>query len=202
VKVMKTIDEKVLGRFCRSRQGSVFSPSRFLDLGGRSAVGVALHRLAKASKIRRIRRGLYDLPRQHPIIGQTAPDIMATVRTLMDGSHAQWQFSGAYAANALGLSEQVPAKIVILTDGVPRRVPLGKLVLDFRRVAPRNLIGAGRRAGLVIQALRHLHGSPEMLQHVTRLKWDLDANTKKDLASLAPKLSAWIRPLAEEIARN
>ena len=165
-------------------------------------MGVALHRLAKAGKIRRIRRGLYDLPRQHPIIGQTAPDIMATVRTLMDGSHAQWQFSGAYAANALGLSEQVPAKIVILTDGVPRRVPLGKLVLDFRRVAPRNLIGAGRRAGLVIQALRYLHGSPEMLQHLTRLKRDLDANTKKDLASLAPKLSAWMRPLAEEIARN
>jgi hypothetical protein len=121
---------------------------------------------------------------------------------LMGGSHAQWQFSGAYAANALGLSEQVPAKIVILTDGVPRRVSLGKLVLDFRRVAPRNLIGAGRRAGLVIQALRYLHGSPEMLQHLTRLKRDLDANTKKDLALLAPKLSAWMRPLAEEIARN
>ena len=75
-------------------------------------------------------------------------------------------------------------------------------MLDFRRVAPRNLIGAGRRAGLVIQALRYLHGSPEMLQHVTRLKRDLDATTKKDWASLPPKLSAWMRPLAEEIARN
>jgi len=81
----------------------VFSPNQFLDLGHRSAVGVALHRLVKAGKIRRIRRGLYDLPRSNPIIGQTAPDIMATVRALMDGSHAQWQFTGAYAANALGL---------------------------------------------------------------------------------------------------
>jgi hypothetical protein len=127
---------------------------------------------------------------------------MATVRALMNGSHAQWQFSGAYAANALGLSDQVPAKIVILTDGVPRRVSLGKLVLDFRRAAPRNLMGAGRRAGLVIQALRYLHGSPEMLQHVARLKGVLDTKTKKDLASLAPKLTAWMRPLAEEIARD
>jgi len=199
---MQTMDERVLSRIRRSRQGSVFSPGDFLDLGARSAVGVALHRLAKAGRIRRIRRGLYDLPRQHPIIGQTAPDIMATVRALMNGSHAQWQFSGAYAANALGLSEQVPAKIVILTDGVPRRVSLGKLILDFRRAAPRNLIGAGRRAGLVIQALRHLHGSPEMLQHVARLKGVLDTKTKKDLASLAPKLTAWMRPLAEEIARD
>ncbi len=196
------MDERVLSRIRRSRQGSVLSPGDFLDLGARSAVGVALHRLAKAGRIRRIRRGLYDLPRQHPIIGQTAPDIMATVRALMNGSHAQWQFSGAYAANALGLSEQVPAKIVILTDGLPRRVSLGKLMLDFRRAAPRNLIGAGRRAGLVIQALRYLHGSPEMSQHVARLKRDLDPKTKKDLALLAPKLSAWMRPLAEEIARN
>ena len=112
----------------------------------RSAVAVALHRLVKAGTIRRIRRGLYDLPRPHPIIGQTAPNIMATVRALMDGSHAQWQFTGAYAANALGLSDQVPAKIVIQTDGVPRRVSLGKLTLLFRRVAPRNLFGAGRRS--------------------------------------------------------
>jgi hypothetical protein len=202
VKAMKTMDDRVLSRIRKSRQGSVFSPGDFLDLGGRSAVGVALHRLAKAGKIRRIRRGLYDLPRQHPIIGQTAPDIMATVRALMNGSHSQWQFTGAYAANALGLSEQVPAKIVILTDGVPRRVSLGKLVLDFRRAAPRNLMGAGKRVGLVIQALRYLHGSSEMSRHVARLKRDLDAPTKKDLASLAPKLTAWMRPLAEEIAPN
>ncbi len=144
---MQTIDKGILSRIRGSGAGSVFSPSQFVDLGERSAVGVALHRLVKAGKIRRIRRGLYDLPRAHPIIGQTAPDIMATVRALMDGSHAQWQFTGAYAANALGLSDQVPAKIIILTDGVPRRVSLGKLVLVFRRAAPRNLLGAAGGLG-------------------------------------------------------
>jgi hypothetical protein len=155
--------------------------------------------LVKAGKIRRIRRGLYDLPRTHPVFGQIAPDIMATVRTLMEGSHAQWQFTGAYAANALGLSDQVPAKIVILTDGVPRRVALGKLTLVFRRAAPRNLLGAGTQAGLVIQALRYLKGSPDMPKHVGKLKRVLDARTKKNLAALTPKLPAWMRPLAQEI---
>ena len=165
-------------------------------------MGVALHRLVKAGKIRRIRRGLYDLPRSNPIIGQTAPDIMATVRALMDGSHAQWQFTGAYAANALGLSDQVPAKIIILTDGVPRKVSLGKLTLIFRRAAPRNLLGAGTRAGLVIQALRYLKGSPDMAKHVDRLKRDLDASTKKDLASLNSKLVVWMRPLVRQITQT
>ena len=161
-----------------------------------------MHRLVKAGKIRRIRRGLYDLPRSNPIIGQTAPDIMATVRALMDGSHAQWQFTGAYAANALGLSDQVPAKVIILTDGVPRRVALGKLMLVFRWAAPRNLLGAGTRAGLVIQALRYFKGSPDMARHAARLKKNLDADTKKDLATLTPKLPAWMRPVAQQIAES
>jgi hypothetical protein len=182
--------------------GGVFSPNQFLDLGGRSAVGVALHRLVKAGKIRRIRRGLYDLPGSNPIVGQTAPDVMATVRALMDGSHAQWQFTGAYAANALGLSDQVPAKVIILTDGVPRRVALGKLTLVFRRAAPRNMLAAGRRAGLVIQALRYLKGSPVMSKHVAKLKKDLDAATKKDLASLTPKLPLWMRPFVQQITQD
>src|SRR2546425_5460603 len=172
------IDVSILRSMRSSRGAAVFSPRHFEGVGSPDAIRQALSRLVKAGKIRRIRRGLYDLPRHHPIIGQTAPDIMATVRALMDGSQAQWQFSGAYAANALGLSDQVPAKIVILTNGVPRRVPLGKLVLVFRRAAPRNLLGAGQRAGLVIQALRYLHGSPDMPKHISKLKKDLDAWTK------------------------
>lgn len=202
MKTVQTIDNRIVRRIRSSGDGCVFSPTQFLDLGGRSAVGVALHRLVKAGTIRRIRRGLYDLPRLHPITGQTAPNIMGTVRALMDGSHARWQFTGAYAANALGLSDQVPAKIIILTDGVPRRVSLGKLTLVFRRAAPRNLLGAGQRAGLVIQALRYLHTSPEMARHVAQLKKTLDADTKHDLAALAPKLTAWMRPLAQQIAQK
>jgi len=178
---------------------SVFAPRRFAKFGRSDAVRKALSRLVKARKLRRIRRGLYDLPRSHPIIGQTAPNVMATVRALMEGSHAQWQFTGAYAANALGLSDQVPAKVVILTNGVPRKVSLGKLTLAFRRAAPRNLLGAGKRAGLVIQALRYLKDSPDLPQHAAKLKRDLDAATKKDLAKLMPALSAWLQPLIQEI---
>ena len=196
------IDVSILRSMRSSRGASVFSPRNFDGVGNPDATRQALSRLVKAGKIRRIRRGLYDLPRSHPITGQTAPNIMATVRALMDGSHAQWQFTGAYAANALGLSDQVPSKIIILTDGVPRRVSLGKLTLVFRRAAPRNLLGAGQRAGLVIQALRYLHTSPDIPQHVVRLKKTLDTDTKRDLGSLAPKLPVWMRPLAQQIAKQ
>ncbi len=186
----------------RKGSGSVFSPEVFSRLGGSDAVRKGLSRLVTAGKIRRIRRGLYDLPQQHPIIGQTPPDVMATVRALMTGSLTQWQFTGAYAANALGLSDQVPSKIIILTDGVPRRVSLGKLTLVFRRAAPRNLLGSGHRAGLVFQALRYLKESPDMAGHVAKLKRDLDADTKKELAALVPKMPVWMRPFASEIVQK
>lgn len=92
----------------------------------------------------------------------------------MQGSQAKWQFTGAYAANALGLSTQVPAKVIVLADGVPRKVALGKLTLSFRRAAPRNLLGAGTRAGLVIQALHYLKDSPDMPKHIAHLQKNLD----------------------------
>jgi hypothetical protein len=196
------VDVSILRSMRSSRSASVFSPGHFDGLGSAAAIRQTLSRLVKSGKIRRIRRGLYDLPRQHPIVGQTAPDIMATVRALMDGSHAQWQFTGAYAANALGLSDQVPAKIVILSDGAPRRVSLGKLTLLFRRASPRNLFGAGKPAGLVIQAIRHLRNDPDISRHIVRLRKRLDIKTKSDLKSFVPKTPVWMRPILQQIIQD
>ncbi|MCX6925983.1 MAG: DUF6088 family protein [Verrucomicrobia bacterium] len=196
------IDEAILRSIRAHRSGSVFSAKQFEGIGKAAAVRQALSRLAKAGKIRRIRQGLYDLPRKHPIIGQTAPDPMAAVRTLMEGSHAQWQVSGAYAANLLGLSQHVPARIVILTNGVPRRMSLGKLTLTFRRAAPRNLVGAGRPAGLVIQALRHLRAEGLDEARLSELRSRLDQSTRDELAELTPKLAAWMQPLMKRLTQE
>lgn len=169
-------------------------------MGQYAAVRQALSRLARAGNLRRVHRGYYDLPRSHPVLGQTAPDPMAVVRSLMADSSAQWQVSGAYAANLLGLSEQVPAKIVILTDGVPRRVQLDKLTLIFRRAAPRNLLAAGRPAGLVIQAIRHLRANGLAPTALARLRDRVDAPTRKELARLVPQLPAWMQPIVRDLA--
>ncbi len=195
----QTIENSILKSIRARRSASVFSVKHFEGIGKAAALRQALSRLARAGTIRRIRQGLYDLPRKHPIIGQTSPDPMSAVRTLMQGSQAQWQVSGAYAANLLGLSEQVPARIVILTNGVPRRVALGKLTLVFRRVAPRNLLAAGRPAGLVIQALRHLRAEGLEEAQLSELRSRLDQNTRAELARLSPKLAAWMRPLVKQL---
>ena len=107
--------------------------------------------------------------------------------------------SGAYAANLLGLSEQVPGRIVVLTNGSPRQVKLDKLTLVFRRAAPRYLLGAGRPAGLVIQAIRHLRERGLEPARLEALRATLDADTKSELAALTPKLPAWMQPIVQRL---
>ena len=199
LKHSQSIDDKIVRSINARSYASVFSIKDFIAFGKTPAVGQALARLAKAGTLLRIRHGLYYLPRPHPILGQTSPDPTAVVEALMKGTGAQWQFSGPYAANRLGLSEQVPAKILVLTDGTPRRVALGKLILIFRHAAPRSLLGAGRPAGLVIQALRHLRKTGLSPTDVARLQQRLDATTKADLTALAPNLPVWMQPIIDGI---
>jgi hypothetical protein len=126
---------------------------------------------------------------------------MDLVRQMMKDSSAQWQASGAYAANLLRLSEQVPSKIVILTDGVPRKVRLDNLTIEFRRAAPRYLLGAGRPAGLLFQALRYLGSTGITPEIVNRLQSQLTPQDKADLDSIAMNTPAWMRPILREIAK-
>jgi hypothetical protein len=73
----ESIDNAILRSLRARKSAAVFSAKHFLRYGNAAAVGQALSRLAKKGKIRRIRQGLYDMPREHPVIGKTAPDPMA-----------------------------------------------------------------------------------------------------------------------------
>ena len=137
-------------------RGWVFTPTHFLDLGSRSAVGNALSRLTAAGTIRRLTFGLYDYPVYDAVLGTVAPSADAIARALVVRDAIRIQPSGAYAANLLGLSDQVPSRIVFLTDGPPRKVSMGKREIILQHTTPRNMATAGRISGTIIQALRHL----------------------------------------------
>ena len=154
----------MLAAIHRRGRGSVFVPGDFLDMGSREAVDIVLHRLARKGTIRRLARGVYDFPKEHPVLGLLQPSAEAVAKALAGRDHTRLQPAGAYAANALGLSEQVPAKVVFLTDGPSRTVKIGPMTIQLRRTTARNMAAAGRLSGLLIQALRELgkeHLTPE-----------------------------------------
>ena len=112
------------------------------------------------------------------------------------------QPAGAYATNLLGLSEQVPAKVVFLTDGPSRTVKIGRQEIQLRRTTPRNMATAGRLSGLLMQALRHLgkqHITPARMRH---LKRTLPEKERRKLLKDLPLAPAWMHPLFRELAGN
>lgn len=134
----------------------MFTPAHLADLGSRNAVASALKRFKAQGRIRQLARGLYDSPAHDPVLGTVAPSADAVARALVVRNAIRLQPSGAYAANVLGLSEQVPSRIVFLTDGPARKVKIGKREILLRHTTPRNMATAGRKSGTLIQALRYL----------------------------------------------
>src|ERR1035437_9920315 len=106
---MVDLGSRLLGRVKSAPAGAVFSPRMFNDLGNRAAVDQALSRLTKAGKIRRMARGVYDIPKEHPTLGALSPDPDAVAKSIAAQAGYRLQPTPARAANALGLSSQVPA---------------------------------------------------------------------------------------------
>jgi hypothetical protein len=182
-------------------RGGVFTPRDFLDVAARAAVDQALSRLAKGGKLRRLARGLYDFPKVHPKLGPLSPTPDDVAQALARETGSQVQIAGARAANALGLSTQVPAKSIYLTDGPSRRVVLGKRVVDLRHASPKHLIAPGSPAGTVVQALRHL-GPVRATDVVHVAARRLSASDKKTLATSAVQAPAWMQPTLVSIANT
>lgn len=197
--VSASVPDRVMKRVRASGRGSVFTPSDFLSVATRSSVDQALSRLVKGGQLRRLARGLYDFPKLHPKLGPLSPAPDDVAHALARETGSQVQIAGARAANALGLSTQVPAQSTYLTDGPSRRVVLGKRVVDLRHASPKHLIAPGSPAGTVVQALRHVGPvrAADVAQVAAR---QLSANDKKTLASTALQAPAWMRPTLVSIA--
>lgn len=198
----QSIDSKIFAAIHGRGSGSVFVPADFLDLGSREAVDVALHRLARKGTIRRLARGVYDFPKEHPVLGLLQPSAEAVAKALAGRDRTRIQAAGAYAANALGLSEQVPAKAVFLTDGPSRRVKIGSTTIELRRTTAKNMAAAGRLCGLLIQALREIgkeNVTPERRAH---LKHTLPAKERRELIADIALAPAWMHPIFRELAEQ
>ncbi len=197
----QSIDSKVISRINGHGRGWVFTPKHFQDLGSRAAIDLALFRLKTAGTIRQLARGLYDFPAEDPTLGTVAPSSDAIARALVVRDAIRLQPSGAYAASLLGLSEQVPSRVVFLTDGPARKVKLGKREIILQHTTPRNMAAAGRKSGILIQALRYL-GKDQMddgvMAILRRQIEDHDrAGLRKDLIYAPGWIADILRPLTQ-----
>ena len=192
------IADKILARL-RARRGPV--PTRdFLDLGHRAAVDQSLSRLAQKGAIRRIQRGLYDLPRMSTLLDQPlTPSPDQLVRAWAKNTGLKVVASGARAGNALGLSTQVPAKIVYYTNGRTKTLKLGPYTVKLLNRGPKTMDVSGRMASLVLQALRHIGRDGVDSEVVHHLQATLSQEEKEELMRNLRYAPAWMLPVIKQI---
>jgi len=200
MKVANPIDRAMLARIKAHGSGWAFSPVDFIDLGSRDAVDKALSRMAADGTIRRVARGIYDVAKHHPVVGTVAPSIDQIAKAVAGKGGSRLQPTGAYAANLLGLSEQVPAKIVFLTDGRSKSVRFGKLNIVLKQTSPRIMATAGTISGFVIQALRYLGKTHVTEDTIRRLDRRLSPDDRKQLAKDLAYAPAWIAHIMRRLA--
>jgi hypothetical protein len=199
---MSSVADKILARVKRHGAGRVFTARHLADLASRPAVDQALSRLVKENSIRRIAWGLYDIPQVHPVLGPLTPNPDSIAAAAAEQAGHKLQVSPARAANLLGVSSQVPAKLVYLTDGSSREIRLGRQVIRFKHAGPRNFLGAGTKAGVALQALRSLgrnNVTPDVVNH---LRNSLPNDAKTDLRKLSRSAPQWTVPIIDAITAN
>ena len=198
---MTTLPESILLHAQSLPEGGVLSPKEFLHLGSRAAVDQALCRLAKQGKLLRVARGTYVTPVSSRF-GTRAPSPEKVVDALAAQSGEIIVPHGANAANALGLTQQVPIRETYLTSGRTRRLKLGRSEVMVKH-APRWMLAlGGRPAGAAVRALAWI-GPAHAGGSLANLRRTLPPAEWQALASARATLPSWMaRAIGQEAVRG
>ena len=190
---MLSTEDKIERKIKALKSGTIVFIEDFQEYGNPGAVKVALHRLVKKGILASIARGIYAKPMFSKLLNK---DIMPSAEevaiAIAKRDRARILPTGAYAQNALGLSTQVPLRIVYLTDGSPRKIKIGKRTIQFKKTTPKNLALKGKISKLVVQALKEIgkgKATPHELEKIQHLLLKEDKQDLKHDIALAPQ---WI----------
>ncbi len=195
----QSIEIAVKNRIIDHGRGWCFTPVHFSDLGSDASIRKALSQLQKQNVIRRLAQGIYDYPKTHDLLGLIPPDLNEVAKAIAEKNGVQIQPAGAYAANLVGLSVQVPGRIIFLTEGPSRKVKIGNQEIIFKKATKKVMSSAGTREGLLIQALKNL--GKDHINQIARAQISkfLKGSSEKEVRQNMKFAPAWIRALIFEI---
>ena len=186
--VLKKIEEIIKTK----KQGELLFISEFSNISDYDTVRKSLQRLTKKDFLHRLSKGIYYYPKYDKIFGVIYPSAEQIGKAIAKRDKARIIPTGTQALNLLGLSTQVPMKVVYLTDGTQRDISIGNQSIKFKKTSPKNLAIKGKISGLVIQALREIGNgkvNDEQINSIFELLQKENPEHVKYDAALAP---AWI----------
>lgn len=190
---MESIEYKVEQCIKSRARGTLLFPEDFSEFGSSEAIRKALQRLEEKGVIRRVAQGIYVSPVISTYIGEVLPSAEEVAAAITKRDRARTVPTGSYALNALGLSTQVPMKIVLLTDGSPREIKVGKRTIKFKKTTPKNLLAKGVISRLVIQALKEIGRNRQTTDEEEKIIELLKKENPQDLLHDIPLAPVWIQ---------
>jgi len=184
-------------------RGKIIFTDDFRSLGTGVAIRHTLSRLSKDEFIIRLSNGIYLYPKISKQIGIVYPSIEDIAKAIAKKEKARLIPTGLYALNKLGLSTQVPMRIIFLTDGSPRVIKVGKkATVKFKKTVAKHLAFKGRITTLVIFALKEIGKgkvTDSQLKHIKEaLAFEKKENIMHDIL-LTPE---WISKIIQKIISN
>jgi hypothetical protein len=189
------VENNVVEKLKSLQKGSILFADDFLDLGTPESINKALFRLKEKDILIRLTHGIYLYPKKDKDLGVLYPSAEEIAIAIAKRDRARIIPTGIQALNKLGLSTQIPLKVVFLTDGAARSVKIGKRTITFKKTSPKNLMVKGEISGLAIQALKSIGQNKieddVLFKMLAILKKEKKENILHD-AKLAP---AWINKI-------
>jgi len=189
------VENKISAALKKRQKGSILFVDDFLDLGNSESIKKALFRLKEKGLLIRLAFGIYLYPKTDKDLGILYPSTEEIAIAIAKRDKARIIPTGVQALNKLGLSTQIPLKVVFLTDGAARSIKIGKRTITFKKTSPKNLMVKGEISGLVIQAVKSI-GQHKVNDEVLMKLLNILKKEKKETilhdAKLAP---AWINKI-------
>ncbi|MCC5927871.1 MAG: type IV toxin-antitoxin system AbiEi family antitoxin domain-containing protein [Cyclobacteriaceae bacterium] len=195
---MQSIEKQIEKSIKSKPRGHLVMPDDYLTIGSSEAIRKALDRLEDKKIIIRVAHGIYVRPKISKLIGPLTSSAEEVAEAIAKRDRIRTVPTGSYALNALGFSTQVPMNIVLLTDGSPREIKVGKQSIKFKKTTPKNLLAKGKISRLVIQALKEI-GNGKVSEEEERKILDLLRKEElKDLKHDIALAPVWIQKIMKK----
>lgn len=192
----KSIISQIEAKIKRSKPGEIFMPSDFKDLGTSTAIRKALSRLVEQNVLTRMGQGIYATPIHDKVFGYVLPSMEEIAVSLAKKDHVKIMPTGQYALNKIGLSTQVPMKMVFLTNGTKKNISIGKSSILFQPTTTKKLAMVGSISSLLFLGLEELNldqlSESDMKKIIHLLKKEDAKKLKHDLKLAPSRISDFV----------
>ena len=192
----ESINSQIEAKVKRSKPGQIFLPSDFKDLGTSTAIRKALSRLVEQKVLLRMGQGIYATPIHDKVFGDVLPSMEEIAMALAKKDHVKIMPTGQYALNKIGLSTQVPMKMVYLTNGTKKNISLGKSSIVFQPTTTKKLAMIGTITSLLFLGLEELDldnlSESDINKIINLLKKEDEKKLKHDLKLAPARISDFV----------